>query len=62
MKKNNFKIVKINKIKNLFNYEKKILINDLILDLKLGYYDHEKKNLKKLNLVSKLTMKIKTFE
>ena len=42
MKKNNFKVVKINKNKNLFNYEKKVLIKDLILDLKLGYYDFEK--------------------
>ena len=42
MAKNNFKIVKINKTKSLFNYEKKILINELILDLKLGYYDFEK--------------------
>ena len=42
MKKDNLKIVKINKSKNLFNYEKKILINELILDLKLGYYDFEK--------------------
>ena len=42
MKKNNLKIVKIDKSKNLFNYEKKILINELILDLKLGYYDFEK--------------------
>ena len=47
MKKSNLKIVKIDKSKNLFNYEKKILINELILDLKLGYYDFEKKNLKK---------------
>ncbi len=42
MTKNNFKVVKINKTKSLFNYEKKILINELILDLKLGYYDFEK--------------------
>ena len=42
MKKNNFKIVKINKTKSLFNYEKKILIKELTLDLKLGYYDFEK--------------------
>ena len=42
MKKNNLKIVKIDKNKSLFNYEKKILINELILDLKLGYYDSEK--------------------
>ena len=42
MKKNNLKIVKISKNKGLFNYEKKVLIKDLILDLKLGYYDFEK--------------------
>ena len=42
MKKNNLKIVKIDKNKRLFNYEKKILINDLILNLKLGYFDFEK--------------------
>ena len=42
MKKNNLKIVKIDKNKGLFNYEKKILINDLILNLKLGYFDFEK--------------------
>ena len=43
MKKNIFKIVKIEKNKSLFNYEKKVLIKELILDLKLGYYDFEKK-------------------
>ena len=42
MKKNNLKVVKIDKNKSLFNYEKKILIKDLTLDLKLGYYDFEK--------------------
>lgn len=42
MKKDNLKIVKIGQNKSLFNYEKKILINELILRLKLGYYDHEK--------------------
>ena len=42
MKKNNLKIVKIDKNKSLFNYEKKILIKDLTLDLKIGYYDFEK--------------------
>ena len=42
MKKNNLKVVKINKNKILFNYEKKVLIKDLLLDLKLGYYDFEK--------------------
>ena len=48
MKKNNLKIVKIDKSKNLFNYEKKILINELILDLKLGYYDLEKEKTQKV--------------
>ena len=48
MKKNNLKIVKINKLKSLFNYEKKILINELILDLKLGYYDFEKEKPQKI--------------
>ena len=48
MKKNNLKIVKIDKNKNLFNYEKKILINELILDLKLGYYDFEKEKAQKV--------------
>ena len=42
MKKNEFKIVKIDRNKSLFNYEKKILIKELTLDLKLGYYDFEK--------------------
>ncbi len=40
MKKNNLKIVKINKTKSLFNYEKKVLIKELILGLKLGYFKH----------------------
>ncbi len=48
MKKNNLKIVKIDKNKSLFNYEKKILINELILNLKLGYYDFEKKKSQKI--------------
>ena len=48
MKKNNLKIVKIDKLKSLFNYEKKILINELILDLKLGYYDFEKEKAQKV--------------
>ena len=48
MKKENFKIVKIDKNKSLFNYEKKILINDLVLDLKLGYYDFEKEKAQKV--------------
>ena len=48
MKKNNLKIVKIDKNKGLFNYEKKILINDLILNLKLGYFDFEKEKPQKV--------------
>ena len=48
MKKNNLKIVKIDKNKGLFNYEKKILINELILNLKLGYYDFEKEKTQKV--------------
>ena len=48
MKKNNLKIVKIDKNKGLFNYEKKILINELILNLKLGYYDFEKEKAQKV--------------
>ena len=48
MKKNNLKVVKIDKNKSLFNYEKKILINNLILDLKLGYYDFEKEKAQKI--------------
>jgi len=48
MKKNNLKVVKIDKNKSLFNYEKKILIKELILDLKLGYYDFEKEKAQKV--------------
>ena len=42
MKKNNLKVVRIDKSKSLFNYEKKILIKELTLNLKLGYFDFEK--------------------
>ena len=48
MKKNNLKIIEIGKNKTLFNYEKKILIKELILDLKLGYYDFEKEKSQKV--------------
>ena len=48
MRKNNLTIIKIDKTKNLFNYEKKILINELILNLKLGYYDFEKQKPQKI--------------
>ncbi len=44
----NFSIVDIGKNKSLFNYEKKVLIKELILDLKLGYYDLEKKKSQKV--------------
>ena len=47
MKKNNLKIVKIDKNKSLFNYEKKVLIKELVLGLKLGYFDFEKKKASK---------------
>ena len=48
MKRNNLKVVKMDKNKILFNYEKKILIKDLNLDLKLGYYDFEKEKKQKV--------------
>ena len=48
MKKNNLNIIKIDKNKSLFNYEKKILIKELTLDLKLGYYDFEKEKTQKV--------------
>ena len=48
MKKSNFTVVKIEKNKSLFNYEKKVLIKELILDLKLGYYDFEKEQPQKV--------------
>ena len=48
MKKNNLKVVKIDKTKSLFNYEKKVLINELVLGLKLGYFDFEKEKPQKV--------------
>ncbi len=48
MKKNNLKVVKIDRKKSLFNYEKKVLIKDLVLDLKLGYYNFEKEKTQKV--------------
>ena len=59
MKKNNLKIVKIDKSKSLFNYEKKILINELILDLKLGYYDLEKEKAQKVKFSLEIDYKDK---
>ena len=49
MKRNHLKVVKIEK--TLFNYEKKILIKDLTLDLKLGYYDFEKDKPQKVKFI-----------
>jgi len=46
MKKNNLKVIKLGK--SLFNYEKKVLIKELILDLKLGYYEFEKEKAQKV--------------
>ena len=48
MKRNNLKVVKINKDRQLFNYEKKVLIKDLILNLKLGYYEAERNKSQKV--------------
>ena len=48
MRNSNLKIVKIDNNKNFFNYEKKILIKDLVLDLKLGYYNTEKEKSQKV--------------
>ena len=48
MKKSNLNIVKISTTKSLFNYEKKVLIKELILDLKLGYFDFEKEKSQKV--------------
>ena len=48
MKKENLKIVRIDKNKSLFNYEKKILINELILNPTLGYNDYAKEKAQKV--------------
>ena len=48
MKRSNLRIVKINKSKKLFNYEKKVLIKELLLDLKIGYFDFEKEKKQKV--------------
>ena len=46
MKKSNLKVINLGK--SLFNYEKKVLIKELILNLKLGYYDFEKEKPQKV--------------
>ena len=57
MKKNNLKIIKLQK--SLFNYEKKVIIKDLILDLKLGYYDFEKDQTQKVKFTLEINYKDK---
>ena len=59
MKKNNLKIIEIDKNKTLFNYEKKVLIKELILDLKLGYYDFEKEKPQKVKFSLEVNYKDK---
>ncbi len=59
MKKNNLKIVKIDKNRILFNYEKKVLIKELILDLKLGYYGFEKEKTQKVKFSLEIDYKDK---
>ena len=59
MKKNNIEIFRIGKTKKLFNYEKKVLIKDLILNLKLGYYDFEKEEPQKVKFSLEIDYKDK---
>ena len=59
MKRNNLKIVKINKNKSLFNYEKKVLIKELILNIKLGYFDFEKEKPQKVKFSLEVNYKDK---
>ena len=59
MKKNNVEIFSIGKTKNLFNYEKKVLIKELILNLKLGYYDFEKEKPQKVKFSLEIDYKDK---
>ena len=57
MKTNNLKIIKLGK--SLFNYEKKVLIKELILDLKLGYYEFEKDKNQKVKFTLEVDYKDK---
>ena len=59
MKKINLKIVKIDKNKGLFNYEKKVLIKDLVLDLKIRYFDFEKNKTQKVKFSLEIDYKDK---
>ena len=57
MGKNNLKVIKIGKV--LFNYEKKVLIKDLTLDLKLGYFNFEKNKPQKVKFTLEIDYKDK---
>ena len=59
MKRNSLKIVKIDKNKSLFNYEKKVLIKELILNIKLGYFDFEKEKPQKVKFSLEVNYKDK---
>ena len=59
MRKNNIEIFRIGKTKKLFNYEKKVLIKELILKLKLGYYDFEKERPQKVKFSLEIDYKDK---
>ena len=59
MKRNNLKLVKIDKNKSLFNYEKKVLIKELILNIKLGYFDFEKEKPQKVKFSLEVNYKDK---
>ena len=59
MKRNNLKIVKIDKNKSLFNYEKKVLIKELILNIKLRYFDFEKEKPQKVKFSLEVNYKDK---
>ena len=48
MKKNKFKLIELRKKKISYNYDKKIIISDLILKIFLGYYEFEKLNKQKV--------------
>ena len=57
MGKNNLKVIKIGKV--LFNYEKKVFIKDLTLDLKLGYFNFEKNKPQKVKFTLEIDYKDK---
>ena len=59
MRKNNIEIFRIGRTKNIFNYEKKVLIKELILNLKLGYYDFEKEKPQKVKFSLEIDYKDK---